>query len=431
MQKAWTLIGTLLLAGLLVCGKAHGQAAATEATPAPAAELDLSLAQSNYSVTLEDMLTARESVNLSPVIGNEISITSRAGGKYWLRMKVSLPAEAGEMLLSFERQNVQSIKLYQIETNDKKVSVIPFQSSQMPHQENTRGSWPTRIVFVLPPAVQNGSVLYAEIEPMGFVHLRPRLLNAEQQAESTAADDDFFIYLYLSMLILICLAIYRQLRAAESQAILIGLGLIVGLFGFFAYNTHLPLFLKTDFINKPSIAYALIILITAPFLAASNFFSGFNARWVGGATWIIRFSIALMGLAIFVATTDFLSVAALQLMTASVWTLCLGIAISIYLFDVRTSRWAAIIVAIGLLAAIWAPSFVFQQALPSTRMNLYGFQIFFIVLMAVYLLLPWLRQVLQERGRKRRVVPPPELTTDEKIAIAREQLMASLQSALV
>jgi diguanylate cyclase (GGDEF)-like protein len=64
-------------------------------------------------------------------------------------------------------------------------------------------------------------------------------------------------------------------------------------------------------------------------------------------------------------------------------------------------------------------------------MNRYGFEIFFIILMLVYLVFPWLRLVLQERGRRRRVTPEPELSAEEKIAIAREQLMEGLQSALV
>ncbi len=434
MQKAQALIGLLLLAGLLAFGQARAQDAASAGVPTQSSEasnLDLSLGASPKNVLLEDMLSGREKVFLSPVIGDEFSIASDGRYKYWLRMKVSLPVDSGEMHLSFERQNIRSINLYQVDKSGSKVSVVPFQSSQAPHQGNIRGSWPTRIVFPLPESVENDAVLYAEIEPVGFIHLHPLLLDSEAQTVWSDSDDSFFTTLYLLVLIFICVAIYRQLRTAESQAILIALSLIVGLFGFFAYNTHLPLFLKTEFINKPSLAYALIILTAAPFLSASSYFSGLQARWPAGSTWVIRFSIVLMAFAVFVAMTNLLSVGGLQLMTAIVWTLSIGIAIFIYLFDVRSSRWSGVIVATALLAALWAPSLVFQEVLPATRMNLFGFQFFFVILMAVYLLLPWLRQVLQERGRKRRVVPEPELSADEKIAIARDQLMEGLQSALI
>lgn len=432
MQIAQTLIGAILLAGSLMSGQARAQEVDQTEQPASRQEnLELSLGDSMTDVTLEKILSGQAKVSLSPVVGDGFSVENDTRRKYWLRMKVALPEEAADWMLSFERQNVRSVKLYLVEKGDNKVSVIPFQSSQSPHQETIRGSWPTRIVFVLPAAVKNDSVLYAEMELAGYAHLSPKLLTGEEQAELSASDDSFFSFLYFSILILICLAIYRQLRSAESQAILVGLGLIVGLFGFFAYNTHLPLFLKTEFINRPSLAYALLILATAPFLTASSIFSGLTARWPGGAVWVVRLALLLMGLSIFIALTNYLEIGLLQLMTSVIWTVAIVTAGFIYLFDVRSSRWSAMIVSVALLAAVWAPTFVFEQMLPATRMNRYGFEIFFIILMLVYLVFPWLRLVLQERGRRRRVMPEPELSAEEKIAVAREQLMEGLQSALV
>ncbi|MEO8002854.1 MAG: hypothetical protein ABI644_13345, partial [Arenimonas sp.] len=437
MHKARIFISALLLAGLSVCGLARASLAESDAvseqSPAEAGQIDLglSLGASPSSTRLEEILSGVEQVSLSPIISNDFSIVGRPQEKHWLRMKVALPADAGPMVLSFERKGVRSITLYQVDKSGKKISVIPLQSSKTPHLENTQGQWPTRIVFLLAPAVGDGSVLYAEIETLGYVHLHPELLSSEEQASLSASDDSFFAYLYLSILALMCLAIFRQLRVAESQAILISLTLLIGLFGFFAYNTHLPLFLKTEFINKPSLAYALLVLASAPFLSATNYFSGFHARWPAGATWVTRSALAMMIFAAVLAMTNGFSVSNLQLMTAIIWTICISVAMCIYLFDVRSSRWTALIVSFGLLAALWAPSLVFKQSLPSTRLNLYGFEVIFLILMAVYLLLPWLRAVLQNRGRQqRRAMPVPELTADQKVANARAQLMAGLQSAL-
>ncbi len=437
MHRARTLIGALLLAGSCICGLAHAAVAKPEVAPAqvPAqtaqVDLGLSLGVSPSHVRLEEILSGVEQVSLSPIVTNEFSIVGRPQEKHWLRMKVALPADAGPMTLSFERQGVRSITLYQVDKSGKKISVIPLQSSRTPHLENMQGQWPTRIVFLLAPAIGDGSVLYAEIETLGYVHLHPQLLSSDLQALQSASDDSFFVYLYLSILALICLAIFRQLRVAESQAILVSLTLLIGLFGFFAYNTHLPLFLKTEFINKPSLAYALLVMAAAPFLSATNYFSGFHARWPDGATWVTRSALALMLISVLLALTSTFSVPSLQLITAVIWTICIGVAMCIYLFDVRSSRWSAMIVSFGLFAALWAPSLVFKQSLPSTRMNLYGFEVIFMVLMAVYLLLPWLRAVLQNRGRQlRRAMPAPELTADQKVANARAQLMAGLQSAL-
>ncbi|MGH8051835.1 MAG: diguanylate cyclase domain-containing protein [Arenimonas sp.] len=433
MHKARILIGALWLMACIFSACANAQTNESDVQIAAQAEqidLGLSLGVSPTDTRLEEMLSGMKLVSLSPIVNNEFSIVGRPGEKHWLRMKLVLPANAEPMALSFERNGVRSITLYQVDKSGKKISVIPLQSSRIPHLDNTRGQWPTRIVFLLSPAVGDGAILYAELETLGYVHLHPMLLSSEEQTRLSDSDDSFFIYLYLSILGLMCLAIFRQLRVAESQAILISLSLLIGLFGFFSYNTHLPLFLKTEFINKPALAYALLIMAAAPFLSASNYFSGFHARWPEGATWVTRIALALMVFSTVLAFTNMFSVTNLQVMTAIIWTICIAVAMCIYLFDVRSSRWSALIVAFGLLAALWAPSLVYTQSLPSSRMNLFGFQVLFLLLMAVYLLLPWLRSVLQDRGRKHRLVPVAELTANQKVANARAQLMAGLQSAL-
>lgn len=430
MQKARTLIGVLLLAGSLVFNHAHAQdEVLSEPKETRQGSLELSVGSSQRDVLLENIVSGREKITLSPIVGNGFSLQGGTREKYWLRMKVGNPATVGDTLLSFERHNVRSIKLYEVKKKDGKVSVTSLLTSQYPHSENVRGKWPTRMGLPLPNTVGTGSILYAEIESAGYAYFHPMLLNTEEENVLSASDDSFFTTLYFAILILFCLAIYRQLNAPESQTILLGLCLMAGLFGFFAYNTHLPLFVKTEFINRSSLAYALLIFAAAPFLAASSIFSGFSTRWSEGATLVARVAMALMALSVFVALTSYISITALQLMTVIIWTMCLGTACSIHLFDVRASRWSALIVSMALLAAMWAPVFVFKRLLPATHMNLYGFQVFFVVLMTVYLILPWLRTVLQERGRRRRAAPEPELSADEKIANARKQLMEGLQSA--
>lgn len=432
MRTVGTLAAVLFLLGVFACGRVSAQDMETADAGAAVTEpsMSLSIGPSASGVRLEDMLSGVQQVMLSPIVDDQFSLTGRAQETQWLRIKLALPPEPQEMSLSFERQGVRSITLYQVDKSNKKISVIPLQSSKVPHLENSRGDWPTRIVFLLPSNLTDGTLLYAEIDSLGYVHLQPKLLTAERQLALTESDDAFFNKLYIAIVLLICLAVFRQLQNAESQAILIGLSLVIAWFGFFAYNTHLSLFLKTNFVNQPSLPYALLILSASPFLSASNYFSGLHARWSEGAMWITRAALALLLFAVFVGFTKFFSTSNLQVITSLIWTACVLVAMGIYLFDVRSSRWSALMVALGLLAALWAPSLVYTENLPLTRLNIYGFQIFFLVLMAVYLLLPWLRAVLQARGRKRRVLPPPELSTEQKIANARSQLMNGLQSAL-
>lgn len=425
MRKAQTWVGALVLLGLL----AFGHASAEDAQIEPV-DLGLSLGVSPSATSLEEILSGVVQVSLSPIVRNDFSIIGRPNEKHWLRMKVVLPANAEPMTLSFERQGVRSISLYQVDKSGKKISIIPLQASRTPHLDNTRGQWPTRIVFLLSPAVGDGAIVYAEIESLGYVHLHPMLNSSQEQTLWSVSDDSFFNAVYFLVLVLVALATFRQLRVPESQAILIILCLLIGASGFFAYNTHLALFLKTEFINKPSLPYALLILAVAPFLSASNYFTGLHARWPEGAMWVTRFALALMMFAVFVAFANMFSVTQLQTMTAFIWTVCIAVAMCIYLFDVRSSRWSALMVSGALLAALWAPSLVFNQHLQPTRMNLYGFQVFFLMLMTVYILLPWLRSILQNRGRKRRIIPAPELSASEVIANARTQLLSGLQSAL-
>mgnify|MGYP000435638908 FL=1 len=194
MQKARTVIGALLLVGLSLSGWANAQAVVPDAlsNQAPAQiDLGLSMGVSPTEVRLEQILSGEKQVSLSPIVSNEFSIIGRPQVKHWLRMKVAVPANAEPMILSFERQGVRSISLYQVDKSGKKISVIPLQSSRTPHLENTRGQWPTRIVFLLPPAIADGTIIYAEIESLGYLHLRPALLNSEQQTKLSASDDSF------------------------------------------------------------------------------------------------------------------------------------------------------------------------------------------------------------------------------------------------
>mgnify|MGYP001190451723 CR=1 FL=1 len=152
-------------------------------------DLDLSMGVSASGTRLEEILSGVEQVSLSPIVTEDFSIVGRPQETHWLRMKLTLPAKAEPMTLSFEHQGVRSITLYQVEKSGKKISVIPLQSSRTPHLENTRGQWPTRIVFLLPPAIGDGNILYAEIEALGYVHLNPVLLSSEEQTRLSAQDD--------------------------------------------------------------------------------------------------------------------------------------------------------------------------------------------------------------------------------------------------
>jgi diguanylate cyclase (GGDEF)-like protein len=97
--------------------------------------------------------------------------------------------------------------------------------------------------------------------------------------------------------------------------------------------------------------------------------------------------------------------------------------------DLRQWRWPAIMICLGLLASFLALALSMNALLPASLMARRGYQLMWVMLLALYLALPWLRQGLQERAKLKRALPP-ELSTEEKIAHARDQLLESLQAGL-
>src|SRR5690606_32100114 len=70
-----------------------------------------------------------------------------------------------------------------------------------------------------------------------------------------------------------------------------------------------------------------------------------------------------------------------------------------------------------------------HQVVEATWWTLYGWQFLLALVMAQYLFLPWVRARLQRWAMRKRA-GPPEPSAEEKIRLAREKLLASLQHGL-
>jgi diguanylate cyclase (GGDEF)-like protein len=401
----------------------------TEAPPS----LRYSLGSSDPDVVLYDILSGVEQVPFSPIVSNGVALKAKPATKNWMRLLIA-PAESNApRVLSFERKGIRFIRLYQTDKQGRNIIVTPLMSSETPHTEFAKGRWPTRIDYVLPADYQQGGVIYAELKPVGFLHFHPRL--SEQGADADAnqnANDSFFTYLYAALMGIGLLSLFRQLRHPQSQAILVTLTAVIGLAAFISYNTHAALLINASFLIEPHQAYALIILAIAPFLAATSHFAGMATRWEQAAKWLNWSAVIMIGIATSIWFWRGLSLSIVQTLALSLWTVTLVSAMCAYVFDSRDSKWTGLMLAGGLLAAIWAPYFVYGFLLPDTRLNLYGFQILFALLLADYLLQPWFRAILKQRGMRKRSNAPVviELTSEEKIEKARHQLMQGLSSAL-
>ncbi|MBW8368511.1 MAG: GGDEF domain-containing protein, partial [Arenimonas sp.] len=80
-------------------------------------------------------------------------------------------------------------------------------------------------------------------------------------------------------------------------------------------------------------------------------------------------------------------------------------------------------------AAVLVRQLAHAQVLPATLISLYGWQLALAVTIALFLMLPWVRARMQRWSQRRRA-HVPEPSAEEKIAVARERLVQSLQAGL-
>jgi len=98
-------------------------------------------------------------------------------------------------------------------------------------------------------------------------------------------------------------------------------------------------------------------------------------------------------------------------------------------FDPRHWRWTMLLAWSGVLVALLALPMSWVQLMPETLLARRGYQLLLALLLACYLLLPWVRQALRSRAMAQRAVVV-EPSAEEKIAHAREWLMSSLQAGM-
>jgi diguanylate cyclase (GGDEF)-like protein len=409
--------------------------AAQEQDSLPSQEpLRYSLGQSEPSVVLYDILSGMKQVRFSPIVSNGVALKGKPGTKHWMRLLIEPSAGKQARILSFERKGIRYIRLYSSQKDGRKIIITPLMASESPHGEFANGRWPTRIEYILPAEYVEGGIIYAELQSLGYLHFHPKLSEPLLNSfPKQGASDKFFNYLYLSLLLIALLSLFRQIRRPNSQAILICLSAVISLAAFLAYNTHASLLINTKFLIEPHQSYALLILCIAPFLGATSFFSGVVARWQDAFKWLNSTAVLMLTIAALIWFWKGLSLSSIQMAALILWSIALVSALFAYLFDSRYSKWLGLMIGGGLLAAIWAPYFVYQFLLPDTHLNLYGFQVLFTMLLATYLLQPWLRSLMQERGARKRSNARPvavELSSEQKIEAARKQLMAGLTSAL-
>jgi GGDEF domain-containing protein len=407
------------LACLLVASVAGMRASAQEPQP-----VDLAVLQAPREVGLEDILSGRARVGFNPVIGERITL--RADDRaIWLRVRAP-GGGAGAQQVRLERQAIDRVQLF-VPADPR----TPVAETGLSLPKDGRAPAAQSFLLPIPRGPDGAGPLYVRIEGRGFLYLHPQLLTDAQveQREKASAGLDRWVNLLLGLVAIFGLV--RAYRQPGSGALgLTVAAVLVGL-ACFASNGQLHRVPGTAGLVSigPKLVPALWLLACGPLLWATRRFAGLDKHSPGlstGLFWLGAVFIVVGLAALFVPPS--------MLLTMQVTALVgLGVAavagIAGVLADPRSARWSALLAWLGVLAALGAQALIHLHQLPPTLLARRGVQPMLALLLAVYLVLPWVREIVRDRAKlKRAVVPEP--TTEEKIEQAREQLMASLQSGL-
>jgi len=393
---------------------------------APAAA-ELAVLRAPQDTALGDILSGRARIGFNPVVGERITVRAPDEGVIWLRVRHRDAAGGAPAFVRLERQAIDRVELF---LPDEPGTAAARAGLAFPSTGRARAA--ESFLLAIPPDTDPATALYLRVEGRGYLYLHPELLTdlQAQQREKASAGLDRWVNLLLALVGL--LGVVRWLRQPASG----GLGLavaavLVGL-ACLASNGQLHRVPGAGSLLAlgPRLVPALWLLACAPLLWTTRTFAGLDKhspflaallRWLGVAMAVA----GLVALALPKSMLLGLQVAALVALAITALAAIAGM-----LADPRRARWAAIAAWIGVLAAVVAQGLIYADLMPPTLLARRGVQPMLALLLVGYLALPWAREIVRDRAKlKRAVVPEP--TTEEKIASAREQLMASLQSGLL
>jgi diguanylate cyclase (GGDEF)-like protein len=262
-----------------------------------------------------------------------------------------------------------------------------------------------------------------------LINLQPTLVNEEQAQQKASDARHLYLLLYGSLLVVGVLAIVRRWTRGETGYRL-AQACFACLFAAMVDANHLQFSVGGSPLGeRPNLPVALWIFAMGMLLRATSQYAGHEknqpdfARFLDVGAWVV----AAFSLVALFAPAHMLA----QLQMGGLVVLALGgmIACGSLFLDPRHWRWTPILIWLGVLLGLLALPLSYAQLMPLTPLIRRGFQLLLALLLACYLLLPWVRQMLRERAKlKRALVVEP--SAEEKIAQAREWLMSSLEAGM-
>lgn len=400
--------------------------ATAQASPPPAGPA-LAIMETPNHTPLADILSGRARPGFTPILENAIVFRAEPGTSVWLRLRLDIPTDGKRYWLRVDRQAIDRLRLHVPGPPPAQVAETGLGKRAGPDPE-----WPDAFLMPLPEDSQGLITVYLEVDGQGLLYMRPEILSADALEARDRSSQLLYGALYGLLMLLALAAIFRQFTRPTAGAWQVLLAVAALGVACAATNDHLDMLPLGNWIASlgPKVVPAGWLVACAPLLWSSAHYAGLDKtredidRWFGlaGGAFLV------LGVAAIFVPLYFLpelQLAAIFLL-AAVMLAC----ISVHAMDKRQSRWGPILVCLAVIAALAARVLVIERGLPASLLTRRGFEVMLAMLLAMYLVLPWLRQKLETRAKTRRVVVQP-LSTEEKIAQAREQLMAGLNAALM
>ena len=392
--------------------------------PALASAPSLAVLQAPSDVALADIVSGRARTGFTPVVAGGVHVVGRDGQSTWLRLRTEVPVGEGEgHFVGLPRQAIASMRLFGGEP--------PFAELASTGIAETDAAvrWPDLMTLPLPVDARGPVTLYIEVRGHGHLSLRPRLLDAAQWRRRAQASSSAHDLLYAGLAVILALALLRR-GLGGARTLRVAVAAFACLVAALVGNYHLQLSLGgTSLAAVPVLPAALWVMAFGPLLWASAQYAGLEKTHPH----IDRLAdVAGLGLLAFGALMMFLplswlphlQVAGLVLVAASSAACAV-----VLLAEPRQWRWMAALVWLAMLPALLAIPLGIAEVISPTRLVTRGFQLLLVLLLAIYLGLPWLRQWRAERERRRRG-GTVEQSAEEKIAHAREWMIRSLQAGI-
>jgi diguanylate cyclase (GGDEF)-like protein len=387
--------------------------------------LDLAVMETPVGTTLDDILSGRAQPGFTPVLTPGFPFTARADHVLWVRIRAELPASSRDWRLGIVRVPVDQIRLRVHPPGD-----LVARDSFFRRGDGQR-PWPAYFDLPLPDGLSGRTELYLEIEGqvMGGLHLS---LRDGPTASAEEAQARFWFRLVYGVLLGVALlSLLRHAEDSSAGALSVGAAAICAWLACLGINGHLYSLPEVALLSGlgAMVPQALFLLGAGPLVLATLRYSGLAKSapplvgWMRGLGWL------LVGGALFAFTLPASASVVLQWVAWFSYPVALMACLVMLAMDSRSYRWAPLLTLLAMAGAVLLRVLADQQVIAVSWWSLFAWQLLLALVVLQYLALPWGRARLQ-RWQMRRRATPPEPSAEEKIAVAREKLVKSLQHGL-